>query len=340
MFVYVGKSITTPGDTLIKISLKELISKIIHPKLEFVERMKQIRIAQTIDSNRYKELKKTLPYFTCGHFHPLIRKKDNFTSINCFVIDLDHLSENDIQLAELKTTLRNQKEIVAFFVSPSSDGLKIIFNLNEAIKDAGLFKAFYKIFSQKFSIEHKLENCIDLTTSDVTRACFISHDPEAYYNDNFEAIHIEKYINFQDFEIAENQIKEAEKFVKEINKIKESDKLDSVTDDVLQQIKLKLNPKASPTKTKNIYLPPEIDEFIPLLEESLIRFNIELIEKTPIHYGRKLKFKIGIHWAELNLFYGKKGYSIIKTPKTGSNAELANSCFQIVQEVLEYKENG
>ena len=333
MFVFIGKSITTVNDPLVKMPLTELIARIRNPKPEFVERLKQIRITQSIDGNRYKELKKSLPYFTCGNFHPCVRRKENFASISLFVIDLDHLLANDFDVDELKIRLKTEEQLFAFFLSPSGDGLKLIFQLSTQIKDASLFQAFYKIFAQKLAIKHNLNSCIDLKTSDVTRACFISHDPDAFINEAALHVYIEDFISTNDFEQAEMELKEAEKFAREI--IKTRDNSDSqLTDDILAQIKHKLNPSNRKIVHKNIFLPPEIDEFVPLLESKLSGFSIQLIEKTPINYGRKLRFKAGIHWAELNLFYGKKGYSIVKTPKTGSSAELAESCFQILQEIL------
>ena len=96
MDIYVGKSITQANDPLIKLSLEELIRKIQQPKIEFQNRIQQLRITASLDVNRYRTLKKELPYFTCGSFYPVYRKKENFSSISLFVLDLDHLHQHEI----------------------------------------------------------------------------------------------------------------------------------------------------------------------------------------------------------------------------------------------------
>jgi hypothetical protein len=39
-------------------------------------------------------------------------------------------------------------------------------------------------------------------------------------------------------------------------------------------------------------------------------------------------------WCELNLFYGKRGFSIVKTTKSGSHAELADLAANVLRELL------
>ena len=53
-----------------------------------------------------------------------------------------------------------------------------------------------------------------------------------------------------------------------------------------------------------------------------------------INYGKKMVFVINNIWAEINIFYGKKGFSVVKTPKHGSNSELADIVQKILCELL------
>jgi hypothetical protein len=67
---------------------------------------------------------------------------------------------------------------------------------------------------------------------------------------------------------------------------------------------------------------------------------MELLQTTPIHYGHQLKIGTGSMWSEINLFYGqKKGYSIVKTTKTGSSSELADLAAQALYELIHQLEN-
>ena len=332
MDIYVGKSITQANDPLIKLSLEELIRKIQQPKIEFQNRIQQLRITASLDVNRYRTLKKELPYFTCGSFYPAYRKKENFSSISLFVLDLDHLHQHEIDTDSLKDILKKDQQVLAFFDSPSKDGLKIIFRLQEPCKDSALFTAFYKIFITFFAKKYSLEKVLDSKTCDVSRACFISWDPEAYFNHDASAIILSNFITHNDFDIAEKELKEAEDFIKEIKK--NVVKADNVDGDIIAQIKQRLTPHKQVTNPKHIYIPPEIDNLLPILQNALKEMDIELTSSEPINYGRKIRVKAQIHTAELNLFFGKKGYTLVKTPKTGTNPALADLVYEIIDPII------
>ena len=46
-----------------------------------------------------------------------------------------------------------------------------------------------------------------------------------------------------------------------------------------------------------------------------------LAEVINIQYGKKLRFRVGMRKAEINLFYGKRGFSVVQSPRTGTDAE-------------------
>lgn len=83
-----------------------------------------------------------------------------------------------------------------------------------------------------------------------------------------------------------------------------------------------------------MYVPPELTARIEEITGVLAGYGINLVESTPIQYGKQLKVAIGPLWAEVNVFFGKKGFSVVKTLKTGSNGELADMTYQILYETL------
>ena len=84
-----------------------------------------------------------------------------------------------------------------------------------------------------------------------------------------------------------------------------------------------MNPNARTKLKKEVYQPPEIEVAWSGMEKMLAENEMTLDKQTPIAYGRQIRVKTGLHWAELNIFYGKKGFSVVKTTKTGSNETLA-----------------
>ncbi len=327
-----GRKITSPGDPLQKISPELLFKGINQARPAFQDLIRQLRTLQSVDPAKYREQKKQLPYFVCALFHPSVRRKENFASIEFLILDLDHLSQAGLNREILTTELRQQPEVLMIFTSPGGDGLKVMFRLREPCRDAALFSAFYKLFALRFAQKWGLEPVIDLQTHDVTRACFASYDPDAWYRPDAEPIDIQNFIPALDFDQAEKDLKQAEKEI-EVMGAQRTPPPSGPDAEVLNKIKAKLNPNYRP-KEKQYHVPPEIDDALARIQEHLTQTGMQIIETGPISYGRKLKIGSGHLFAEINIFYGKKGYSVVQTTKSGSNPELAALAAQAIEEVL------
>ena len=323
----IGAQITQPGDLLRNISAEQLYQSIYKPKQEYQDLMHQLRMIHTLDKNQYAQLKKKLPYFVCGSFHPPYRKKENFVSISHMLLDLDHISATGKNIDSLFTRLKSDAEIMMLFRSPSGDGLKVMFKLHEDCRDSGLFSHFYKIFAMKFAEKYDIKEIVDFQTHDVTRACFLSFDPDAYYNELSIPLVIEEYIDKLDFDLAQPIIHETETKIKEQTKAIVN--TPGIDNEILLAIRQKLNPGLAP-RPKEFVVPVQIDKAIPLIQNELEKYNMAIVEQTPISYGNKLKIRAGNLWAEVNIFYGARGFSVVKTTKTGSNLQLA----ELAQEAI------
>jgi len=219
------------------------------------------------------------------------------------------------------------------FVSPGGDGLKLMFRLEEPCFDPGLYSLFYKAFVQHFAREHQLEPVIDLRTHDVTRACFLSVDPGAWFHPEARPVVLGQYFD-PSAPDAEREIHRAQKKLEEEAVVPAPETKEPLSDEVLVAIKQKLNPNYRPRKKKQAYVPPELEKVMPRIEERFAELGITLQEPEPIHYGKKLRVQAGEHWAEVNVFFGKRGFSVVKTTKSGSKAELATLTQQALEELL------
>ena len=93
-------------------------------------------------------------------------------------IDFDHVGDID----QLKKTLLDDPclETELMFVSPSGDGLKWIVSVNtEKASHLEYFMAIEKYLDEKYDLK------IDKSGKDVSRACFLPCDPQAYINPNY-----------------------------------------------------------------------------------------------------------------------------------------------------------
>jgi hypothetical protein len=94
------------------------------------------------------------------------------------VIDFDHVKDPPALGLQL---LNDQYFVTAlYFISPSGDGLKWIIEIDPA--DA-FRKVYFNVICQY--LEDKYKCAPDKGCSDVTRACFLPHDPNVYINPKF-----------------------------------------------------------------------------------------------------------------------------------------------------------
>ncbi len=328
----VGKNLTVPNDELQKATLDYLYNAVKSPKPEIEAQLRQLRRVYTINPKQYILLKKYLPYFVCGSFNPRLRKKENFAYTECFVVDIDKLQSKQLDIDVVRAEVQKDEQVMMCFKSPSEDGLKVLFRLSERCYDAGIYTVFYRAFVKDFASRHNLEQVVDSVTCDVSRACFISHDPDAYFNPFPDCVDLNVYVdinNIHDFmELKHQQDKDAKEAIKQQDARKEDSREPSK--DVMAQIRATLNPKPVVDKPEP-NVPIILDEIMEGLRAHIESLSIELVEEKNIQYGKKLRCKLGIKFAELNLFYGKRGFSFVKSPKAGTNPEFNDLLLEVVK---------
>lgn len=324
-----GSTITAPHDALVKVDDRYLYSRLVRPKPEVEAHIRQLRIIANIDPQMYAVQKKALPYIVCGIFSPPFRLKANFAYTDCFILDIDKLRAKGLDLQAVRKKVEQDERVVLSFVSPSGDGLKLLFNLSEPCHDPNLYSIFYKAFAHQFSSQYGLEQAIDSQTCDVSRACFVSVDPDAYYHAEALKVRLNDYID------TSNPLTFADQYhaVKKEAKARAYDAEASIpfeasvaksepSDEVMQRIKeqLKLLPEKRPPK--EVYVPAVLEETVEELQVYLEQMGLRLTEVVNIQYGKKLKLQASHKLAEINLFYGKRGYSVVISPRTGTDDEL------------------
>lgn len=120
-------------------------------------------------------IKLSLPYIVTSHFtSDEKRHTDYFEKSNGLILDIDHV-ETDPLVDRLK-----KEPLVHFaFKSPSGDGVKVGIRLSRYIKDPEKYKLIYEECAKRFSNYFGVQTD---NTSDCARACFLSYDPDYYYN--------------------------------------------------------------------------------------------------------------------------------------------------------------
>jgi len=335
--IQVGKNVTQQNDSLQAVSIEQIYKGLTNPNSELAKQLVLLRQLQTIDITQYRKQKTNLPYLVCGHFHPNFRKKENFAFTEYFILDLDHLHQFDINVEELKIKLKQEEQIVLLFISPSNDGLKAVFKLANKITDSAYYSMFYKLFAAHFANKYQLQGVVDLKTSDVSRCCFMSHDSQAYYNTEARVVDDTLFMQNEDINAIDFFKSEVKKSEKESKAAFDAAEIFSfpaaktvLTDTILQDIKMRMNPNRTLKLAKNYYQPEELEGVLDGLKQFLEEHLIQIVAINPISYGKQIQMRATSKKAEVNLFYGKKGFTVVKTTKTGSCPELATLAHTII----------
>ncbi len=337
--LYLGKHITSARDPLQPIAVKRIYKALKNPNGKVAEQLNRLQHIRLIDPNKYRKMKVELPYLICAQFHPMVRRKENFLHTERFLIDIDHLSEYEIDQDKLRKKLKADPRIELLFSSPSGDGLKVLFRLSQKISDSSYYALFYKAFCLKLNKKYQLGAALDSKTNDVTRCCFVSYDAQTYYNENPEKIDPENYLTqagFIEFDEVKKEIKKTEKENrKETQKARIKTKPKVLTDEVLNTIKERVGKRVRKPSPKQYYQPEELNDLVEEIKPLIEEMGAELIQTKPINYGRVLRIKVDKYWAEINLFYGQKGTTVVRTSKTGSHKDLADMMFELLKDYFQ-----
>ncbi|GAB2798611.1 hypothetical protein GCM10027275_50210 [Rhabdobacter roseus] len=138
--------------------------------------VEKVRAQATPQAANYH--KKQLDYVTpCGVFVPTRLATNLQTHSGLLVVDFDHLAD----APALRLQFQADPYVMACFVSPSGSGLKVIVAAPEATTR---HKETYADLAHYFNNVYRLPDAekVDISGSDPSRACFLSHDPDAHYN--------------------------------------------------------------------------------------------------------------------------------------------------------------
>jgi|GEM_PF-3263275 len=337
-----GINITNSDDPLQKTTIELLARKIVYPPADLQEKVSYLRKLKLIEYQQYQRLKLQLPYFCCALFHPSLRKKENFYSISCFVIDLQDTLEEEYNKQDILNKLKQDPRVHFIYSPVGGDGLRILFSLHEPCYDPGLFVYFYKTFVRKFATSHQLERVIDWRIPDITDAFLLSVDPAAWLASDPQTIDMSKYIGDDDPEAIMDDVKYFDTRAKKVKKeVGLSDRnLNPLSDEKRIWIRKKLNPNY---RTRVSHDKVDLHLFQDLMlhiEEELARNGIRVVFCQNISHGMQVHVVYQDNpeqWAELNIFRDKKRCSVLNAFKTKSNRELADKVSLIILRYMNEK---
>lgn len=345
--ISIGYHIRQANDPLHPIKIAELARRIQSPDQRFIDFILQLRSVMSLDVRKYRELKTRLPYVVAGNFHPSFRKIENFGSTAVLILDFDHLRQKELDIGELKRKISADEKVLMAFESPSGDGLKVFYRLAVPFYDAAKYSVFYKLFAAKIANELAAHQVVDKVTSDVSRACFVSYDPDLYLNETARLIQPEAYVDFNqplefiDFEqkkILDQAVSVDNTIIQHGASTKTVSNQQDIPQEMWEKIKEQLNPSLAIKKEKKIFVPEQLDQILEKLHASIKAAGMEVESVKNIHYGKQIKVLMQHWWGEINIFYGKRGFSVVKSTKSGCSEKLTELAAMIASQTLNEEE--
>lgn len=297
----------------------------------------RLRRVRQLDASAYNRLKTRLPYFCCGRFRAGIRRSEHFEQIEAWVLDVDHYSHDEAELSALVARLQADERVALLFRSPGGDGVKLLFRLHEPCTDSKRFSDAYKAFAFAFGEQYGLGKHVDFRTSDVTRVCFLAHDPLAFINPMAEPIHWQALLP-ETVQPAMAELWAAREAAPEAEAGQAPEKpgrSHAIHPDTYTEILRKLQAKARPNPlARAVFVPEAVALALPVVQAALECQGIGVAEVRDIQYGKQLALRCGLDVAALNLFYGKRGFSVVQVPRRNTNDSLGQLAAHVAEQAI------
>lgn len=302
----------------------------------------QLQTIIKMDKAAYGKHKLRLPFFCCATFDGNIRHSKNFKYIDCCVLDFDKAPSQEVLHNEILPALQNDERVALAFTSPSGRGAKALIMLNSPITNLQDFSMFYKNLAASFAQQYGLDAYADCTTSDATRVCFLAHDPMVLLRPDAVPVNWQQYLPATPLQFAKATNAGEGKAI-EANPPQASDLVDkpavaeknALTPEKYAQVVKRLNPTSVTKPPKNVVVPEILEQVAVQVQAAIAAAGWQLKALENIQYGKKIAAAQGFVFAEVNIFYGKRGFSLVRTPKTGTDTVLGEALEKLIWQTLQ-----
>jgi hypothetical protein len=139
------------------------------------EQITRIRACQST-SERQALKEATIPWFSFATFKDGYRSNSTFLSTKFVVIDCDHLGDS---LSSCRESFGKDPDVFVCFLSPSGDGLKVVFELQEPVTRDEDYRRVFNHFRQLVTTKHSVTPD---PHADPARTCYLSFDASIHIN--------------------------------------------------------------------------------------------------------------------------------------------------------------
>ena len=314
------------------------------------EEISRLRKVKRLDATAYNRLKVALPFFCCATFSNGVRHSNSFVSVSAFVVDIDKYSGEVAHLETLRNRICSDERVALCFISPSGDGLKVVFTLSEPCVSLKEYSDFYKTFVADWAQKMDVSTFVDLRTTDATRACFLSHDALAFINPMSEPVVLEQYApSVLSFDMGEsNSVFTTATPLESISvvavpKVATAPKTYApdancshhIQPDAYASVLAVLKTKARPNPLQRAtFVPEPLQHLMQPLMQVFTQQGISVLTVRDVQFGKQIQFQSNTDLAEINIYYGKKGFSVVLSTKKGTHPTFSELCVHLAEQTI------
>ena len=81
-------------------------------------------------------------------------------------------------------------------------------------------------------------------------------------------------------------------------------------------------------------VPEILETIVEPVTQAMNRQGLEITEIRDISYGKKFRLKMLNGLAEINIYYGRNGFTIVKSAKCGTNEQLNEIAYRIACSII------
>lgn len=290
------------------------------------ERLRKVR---QLDKTAYTTAKLGLPYIVGSTFREGLRHRDHFEAVGYLCLDLDDCFTSEATRRSLVERICRRDDVLLLFGSPSGQGLKVWARLSPPCHSTLAYKQFYRDYATGFAEAVGLVGKVDLRTCDAMRACFLAHDPDTYFNPSALTLNWESWLRTDEL------LSDASGSPIGGSADAEPPPTRPLTPEIYNTLRRVVNPKATTRGPKPPPFVPEIlgrlpDELRPALHIA----GLQLETAVPIQFGLQLRCRGGNRQAEVSIFYGKRGFSVVKSTRSQTDPDLNQTLHDLVYTFL------
>lgn len=325
--LYLGHNIRSQ-EVLNAITPEELFHHIKTDGFKLGTLIDRLRRLMVIDKNAYAAQKLKLPYFCVSSFEGDIRQGQRFLNAEYLVLDFDHLNHGDLELAHEASTRHPQ--VMLSFRTPSNAGLKVVFRLHQPITDKKHYHDLGKTFGVQYARQFGLTKALDMQTFDVTRASFLCPDAFAYFNPAAVPVNWQEYLR-------ESLL--LSKYGDNVGEEEEVEAKGEPNADAYKAILQKLKPK-TPPRRQGPPIPEQVQMVLDAMPKLCEQHELVVVETRGIQYGAQvvLGHPDGQR-GECNLYYGKRGYTVVRSVKGNTQPMLTEILEKLIWEAVEQQQH-